>query len=578
MPFAEEDNDTVNSGSSSPRPLKSLSTGHQRKFPYVQLLYIFILAALFFAYWIEFRAPAFGMFHDDGLYVVTAKALAEGKGYRIISLPAEISQTKYPPIYPLLLAGAWKLYPHFPQNVPLLKLVSLISAMIWLGLCFRYIRVKSASPNIAWSIVLLTAAASWTVFVAVIPLSEMTFAAFCTGALLTLQSMEQEKHDNQKRAWLVGLLAAAATLTRAAGFPLIIAAAALLFFQKKFKAAATILAVSLVLIIPWFWWAHTHTSLPNISYEYYSQVNYSNWDVVRNYSWPQKRLVFGLNLLYVLIAPAQLLGIDPSHASVLLMLIVGAFVVFGYVSELKTKVNCLNVFLLLYTGLVLLWAWPPTRFFIPVLPFLLLYGYSGFARFLAGLLLLKPGSKLPAWICLAVLIPIVAIPLSLGLWRTRTTGAASPNGLKHDNWDSLTGAFDWIDQNTPPDCVVMSTVDPLIYLYTGRKSLVPLHVDPIELAYSKDKHYPFGTPSQIADQMLLNKISYIVRTPNDGLYVGPYVTNFVDEFIDKVTLDHPGAIHLVAVSADPEVRIYKVEQNELATAFGRTPYPSTIPQ
>jgi hypothetical protein len=575
MQFAEQDNDTVDSGNSGLRPSESLSGNRQRKLPYVQLLNIFVLAALFFAYWIEFRAPAFGMFHDDGIYVVTAKALAEGKGYRIISLPAEIAQTKYPPLYPMLLAGAWKLYPHFPQNVPLLKLVSLISAVIWLWLCFLYVKMKSASSNIAWSIVSLTAAASWTVFLAVIPLSEMTFAAFCTGALLMLQSMEQEKHDNQERALLVGLLAAAATLTRTAGFPLIIAAAAILFFQKKFKAAATVLAVSLVLIIPWFWWAHTHTSLPNISYDYYSQANYSNWDLVRNYSWPQKRLVFGLNLIYALIAPAQLLGIDTSHGSLWLiaMLIIGAFVVFGYVSELKTKVNCLNVFLLLYTGVVLLWAWPPTRFFAPVLPFLMLYGYSAFARFLAGLLLLKPGSKLPAWICLAVLIPTVTIPLSLSLWRAQKTGAASPNGLKNDTWDSMTGAFDWIDQNTARDSVVMSTVDPLIYLYTGRKSLFPLHVNPIELAYSTDKHQPFGTPSQIADQMLLNKISYIVSTPNDGFYVGPYVTNSVDKFIDQVTLEHPGAIHLVAVGADPQVRIYKVERNELAAAFGRMPYP-----
>lgn len=29
----------------------------------------------------------FGMYHDDGLYVVIAKALSDGQGFRIISLP-----------------------------------------------------------------------------------------------------------------------------------------------------------------------------------------------------------------------------------------------------------------------------------------------------------------------------------------------------------------------------------------------------------------------------------------------------------------------------------------------------------
>lgn len=37
-----------------------------------------------------FLAPGIvGLFHDDGIYVVVAKAINEGKGYRIISLPRE---------------------------------------------------------------------------------------------------------------------------------------------------------------------------------------------------------------------------------------------------------------------------------------------------------------------------------------------------------------------------------------------------------------------------------------------------------------------------------------------------------
>ena len=51
------------------------------------LILIFV-AILLPAYWFAFRAPAVGIYHDDGIYLVTAKALAEGKGYRIISLPA----------------------------------------------------------------------------------------------------------------------------------------------------------------------------------------------------------------------------------------------------------------------------------------------------------------------------------------------------------------------------------------------------------------------------------------------------------------------------------------------------------
>src|SRR5580765_4929334 len=71
-------------------------------------------AALLFiawAYWTALHAPAVGMFHDDGVYLVTAKSLATGHGYRIVSLPGEIAQTKYPILFPALLAAVWKVSP-----------------------------------------------------------------------------------------------------------------------------------------------------------------------------------------------------------------------------------------------------------------------------------------------------------------------------------------------------------------------------------------------------------------------------------------------------------------------------------
>src|SRR5262249_60220296 len=63
------------------------------------------------------NADRFGGFHDDGIYVTTAKALASGNGYRIISLPGEPAETKYPPLYPFLLSLVWRAKPNFPQNL-----------------------------------------------------------------------------------------------------------------------------------------------------------------------------------------------------------------------------------------------------------------------------------------------------------------------------------------------------------------------------------------------------------------------------------------------------------------------------
>ena len=56
-------------------------------------------------YLLALTAPAAGMFHDDGVYLVTAKSLAEGRGYRLLSMPGEPPQTKYPVLFPFSLSS-----------------------------------------------------------------------------------------------------------------------------------------------------------------------------------------------------------------------------------------------------------------------------------------------------------------------------------------------------------------------------------------------------------------------------------------------------------------------------------------
>jgi len=65
-----------------------------------------------------------GVYHDDAIYVSTAKAIAQGDGYRLINLPNSPKQTKYPILYPLLLAATiWKFWPQFPQNILYMQVI-----------------------------------------------------------------------------------------------------------------------------------------------------------------------------------------------------------------------------------------------------------------------------------------------------------------------------------------------------------------------------------------------------------------------------------------------------------------------
>src|SRR6266478_423278 len=78
---------------------------------------IAVLAGSFTLYLFAVTPDNFGYYHDDSLYLVSAKALATAQGYRVISLPGNPVQTKSPPAYPFLLSLAWRAYPSFPGNV-----------------------------------------------------------------------------------------------------------------------------------------------------------------------------------------------------------------------------------------------------------------------------------------------------------------------------------------------------------------------------------------------------------------------------------------------------------------------------
>ncbi len=129
-----------------------------------------------------FSAPnIIGLFHDDGIYTVVAKALSEGDGYRIISLPGEPYQTKYPFLYSYLLSWAWSLNPQFPENIPLLNFVTVFSyfASLLLAYVFYLQNTEGGKADALLYVFLVGANAfvfSWTSY----PLSDMPFMAACS--------------------------------------------------------------------------------------------------------------------------------------------------------------------------------------------------------------------------------------------------------------------------------------------------------------------------------------------------------------------------------------------------------------
>ena len=125
-----------------------------------------------------FSAPnIIGLFHDDGIYTVVAKALSEGDGYRIISLPGEPYQTKYPFLYSYLLSWAWSLNPQFPDNISLLNFVTVFSYFASLLLAYVfYVQNTEGGKADALLYVFLVGANASVFSMTMYPLSDMPFS------------------------------------------------------------------------------------------------------------------------------------------------------------------------------------------------------------------------------------------------------------------------------------------------------------------------------------------------------------------------------------------------------------------
>ncbi len=535
----------------------------------MRVLYTGLLAiaatALLVAYWIGFRAPGFGLYHDDGIYLVTAKSLAGGAGYRILSLPGQPPQAKYPPLLPLAVSGIWKVFPGFPQNLPLLKLVPLLSSVIWQWLAFVYLKEISRTTWTAKGITLLTLSSPWVLFFSVSILSETMFACLVTGALLSLRRLGTHEKEARGYLFLASGLTAAAILTRTAGFPLILAGTGALLTKRRIRAALGFALTTTALVLPWIAWSSHYHPAPGSITAYYSGVNYTNWNILTNFRWDEKLVVIGKNIFFSLLSPGLLMGMQLPRWG-LFALLVGGLILYGFILELANGATELTLFLILYVGMLVIWVWPPTRFFVPIFPFLLLFGYTGIAHFLNTVLRVRSSSRTAGWVSVLVLMPFLTHSLFLQAQHTLRTKSPSFSDHNQDDWAQLTALWTWIAVNTPSDAVLLGNLDPAMYLSTGRKSVRGFQANPFELFYAARPNAPLGSPSQFIENILREHVDYVVRTPSSMFQEGP----FLNAIIDQAVSNYPEVFTLRTQGDDPNYRIYQVNRSRLASDFRKS--------
>ena len=530
-----------------------------------------VSAALIWAYASALRAPATGTFHDDGIYAVTAQALATGRGYRIVSLPSEMPQTKYPFLFPALLAAVWRVFPRFPQNLIWLKLVPLGCAIAWMALSYRLLREKTGHA-ISLALTGLMALSPWVLFLGTALLSETLFAALATGALVLVSRMERGR-----RGWGivigVAILAGAAFLTRTAGIAVITACAISLLVRGFTRQALAAVLIFAVICAPWICWQRQQPKPASAQDAYYSQMNYGEWNILSHFTPTQKGRILAQNLLGTILATAVLMGVPATGWGAGVAILTGLLVAAGFFRRLSRRPRATEILVLLYSGLVVCWAWPPVRFLAPLLPLQLLYGYEGAEALCRALRFSARHARL-ALVAVGLLCAAQAgWTLEATARAARETGATPVPNTPQDDWRDMSGLLAWLNRNTASDVVLMGNLDPALYLYTGRKSVRGFVQDPYQLHYAAGAR-PLGYPSDLLRAAEQYGVSYLVATPNCSFREGVYLEKLTRQLIR----DCPGSFHLAYQSKDSRYRIYAITSGRSSTVLGSKPnFPQNHP-
>jgi hypothetical protein len=407
-----------------------------------------------------------GVFQDDGAYVVLAKALAQGDGYRYINLPNAPGATHFPPLYPLLLAGLWKIGPEFPANVQMFKFANAL--LLGLAAAGAFVLARRRLGMATWTAASVAAAAcicAPLIGIARMVLSEPTFLALlCPVVFLVERSADKE---DMRAAAVAGLVSGALGLLRSLGMFLIPATALALLTRRRWRDAAMVVACGALVLAPWQMWtaAHSAALATPIAGKYGS---YSSWliDGMREGGPAYAATVFRENAEFsgTFLAGTFGLATAPLALRYVLVIVVCAFLALG-APDLWRRARVTAVFLGMYLAIVLVWPFPPDRFYWGVWPLLGFTFALGVRSAWRSRWLATRGRRVAFGALVGVLLALYVGPQVLGTSRPWVLGI---QGIMTDRSRAI---VQWVRANTRPNDVVATEDDTMVYLYTGRITL-----------------------------------------------------------------------------------------------------------
>jgi hypothetical protein len=523
------------------------------------ILFLVILIPSTLYLWKNLDMPEFGKFHDDGLLFVSAKSLATGQGFRILSLPEQPAQTKYPVLYPLYLSIIWKLNPNFPENLWMARVFNWILLVACLALSWIYFRKEGLSEGRSMLLVALLGLNPYMILFGTNTFSEVFFICWLLGAFLLA------RRDGIHWAILAGAVAGCAYLSRTAGIALLISMPAWYLWKRDLRRAIAFAAGMLPFVLGWMIWSRhniIHTADQTIIY-YTDYVKYEfltvGLDNLHIVLWKNlDGLLYGMGSLAI----PPVFALPPVK---ILTEVVAIAMIAGCVRLFRRGIGVQYSFFTIISSVMLIfWHFPSNaRFVLPCCP-LLLAGLVTELEHLASMLKSAfrhkdMSQRVVSYGMAGCVAAIVLATLGLQAYMAFPYLEDAEKRYRAKRVD-MRAAYAWIEANVPDSAEVLSNDDPLLYLYSGRRG----HVVPLvpRSWYADDHESTVAAYRDIANYCRSHGFEYFYsnaddtsRWTNDPSEVEA-VRRAVHENPELTPLfeDSFGAVYKVASSQQPVAR------------------------
>jgi 4-amino-4-deoxy-L-arabinose transferase-like glycosyltransferase len=461
---------------------------------------------------------------DSSEYVILAESvLRVGDGYADTMTPGEpVPHTKYPPLYPILLAPLVAL---FGRSFVVLKLLSVAFTATSVGLFALWARERI--PSRLWLPVSLALAVNPVVIdYSRWLLSEAPFLLFSVLALLFLER-GRDGEELDRDFWLALGAILAAYYVRGIGVMFLVAGSLYYLFTKRWKRFAAFNVVGAGLSLPWLvrnrlvsGEATPYLEQFLLKSVYEPELGYHDFGGLVGRFFNNVAIYAGRELPRVFAGSDSVWSVAPPMIALSVTLAVLVLVGFGArvreragIADLYFALSCVAVFL--FEEVV-----SDVRYLMPLVPLLLVYVVDGISA-VTRLATRSAERVAPA---VAVLALVTAVGVLAQLQRApanvamlRQVAGGDPLAGYHPAWRSFFQASDWIAANTQEDAVVTVRKPRLFYLWTGRRV----------------REYPFSTdPDSVlsvvleTDYVLIDQIS-----GTTGRYLVPAVQSAQDRFL-----------------------------------------------